>query len=470
MSETADCVVIGAGPAGYSLAIRLARYNKKVVVVEQASVGGTCLNRGCIPVKALLHAAGIVHHASEAQMMGIVFEKPKIDLMNLGKWQRGVVKRLRRGIEFLFRESKVDLRRGKAQLISPNTVLVRTIEGDTLITAKNIVLATGSEPIVYPNIKPDHQRIIDSNSALNIQDLPQRLVIIGGGAIGLEFATLFQRLGVKVQVWEMCDSILPALDKDITGLLQRQMEREGVEFQLGVKGVLCQLDDNHNSVKVCQEGKEPVFADKVLVAIGRRANTAGLRLKEIGVEMDGQGFVKTDINFQTNIKGVYAIGDVRGGPLLAHKAMFEGSQLAELLTGRLEELSPDHNFRVVPLVVYTDPEVATVGLTERACEKQGLKFLTAKVPVRAVGRAWTLNRSEGWCKIIASADTHRILGVTLIAPQADVLITEAALAVELGLTAEQIARVIHPHPTMSELLFETSTALLGRAIHIVNRV
>lgn len=460
-----DCVLIGAGPAGYVAGIRLAQYGMKVVVVEQENVGGVCLNRGCIPVKALLHAAGIIRNSLEARGMGIVFAKPEVDILSLRSWQRRIVERLRRGIEFLFKTNGVELLRGKARLLNPKTVAIKTDNGDIKITTPKVIVATGSKPALLSGLEPDHERIIDSNSALNLIELPQELVIIGAGAIGLEFATIFQRLGSKVRVLEMCDSVLPGIDRDITNLLQRQMEREGVEFQLGVKGVACQKAPAADGVRVCVEGKSPRQADKILVAVGRRANTSELGLEEVGVELNEAGFIKTDPSFQTSVKGVYAIGDVQGGPLLAHKAMYQGLLLAEIITGRRSHRHP----RAIPFVVYTDPEVATVGLTETEAKSQGLKVIVSKVPASAVGRSLTLHRPEGLCKIVAEEKTKRILGVGIVAPQADALIAEATLTVELGLTAEELGKVIHPHPTMSELFGEASEAVLGRAIHIVNQ-
>ncbi|MEO0071279.1 MAG: dihydrolipoyl dehydrogenase [candidate division WOR-3 bacterium] len=462
--------MIGAGPAGYVAGIRLAQYGKKVVMVEEASVGGVCLNRGCIPVKALLHAAGIVRNSLEARGMGIVFGQPEIDLLSLGTWQRRIVERLRRGIEFLFKTNGVELIRGKAKLLKPKTVGVRNDNGEIKITAPKVIIATGSIPAVLPGLEPDHKRIIDSNSALNLIDLPRQIIIIGAGAIGLEFATIFQRLGSKVLVLEMCDSILPGVDKDITNLLQRQMEREGVEFHLGVKGMSCQMSQSTAGVQVCIEGKTPLIADKILVAAGRKANTAELGLEEVGIELQETGFIKTDRSFQTNVKGVYAIGDVRGGPMLAHKAMHEGLILSEKLAPlQNSELRTKNHPRAIPFVVYTDPEVAIVGLTESEAKNNGMEVSISKVPVSAVGRSLTLGRTEGLCKIIADRKTKKILGVEIVAPQADALIAEATLAVELGLTAEDLGKVVHPHPTMSELLWEASAAVLGKAIHIVNQ-
>ncbi|MGB9742596.1 MAG: dihydrolipoyl dehydrogenase [candidate division WOR-3 bacterium] len=465
-SKTADILIIGAGPAGYVAAIRLAQLGQRVIVAERARVGGVCLNRGCIPVKALLHSASIIRNAAEARTLGIRFPKPEIDLVSLGSWKNRIVERLSRGIEFLFKGNGVELIRGRAQFESPDTVLV-TGEEELKVIALKVVVATGSEPAVLPGLVVDHRTIIDSNSALNLVELPRTLAVVGAGAVGLEFATIFNRLGVKVTVLEMCEQVLPGTDRELAVMLQRLLEREGIEFRLGVKGVNCV--SLANMARVCWEdgaGSGEIDADKVLVAAGRKPLTDGLKLEAAGVEVDECGFVKTNAEFETNVAGIYAIGDVRGGPLVAHKAMVEGLTLAEVIAGvrRQVERKP-----VIPLVVYTDPELATVGLTGEQAERLGLKVRVSRVPVSAVGRALTLGRSEGICKLVADEQTGRILGVSILAPQADVLIAEAAVAVELGLTAEQLGQVVHPHPTMSELLFEAGEAVLGRAIHILNR-
>lgn len=461
----AETVIVGAGPAGYVAAIRLAHQGRKVVVVEQSRVGGVCLNRGCIPVKALLHAAGVIRNAAEARVSGISFDPPRIDLVSLGSWKNRIVERLARGIEFLFKGNGVELVRGKARLKDERTVEV-SAENGLEITADRIVIATGSEPAVLPGLEVDHRNIIDSNSALNLVELPQSMIIVGAGAVGLEFATIFSRFGVKVTVLEVCDQILPGTDRELAVMLQRQMEREGIEFRLGVKKLSC-LGVEAGVSKVCWESGEKMAeltGEKILVAVGRKPLTEDLGLKRMGLELDERGFIRTDSHFQTNIPGVYAIGDVRGGPLLAHKAMYEGILVAELLAGVQKPARP----RAVPMVVYTDPEFASVGLTPAEAERQGVKVRVSRVPAAAVGRSLTLGRGEGMCKMVADDKTGRILGASILAPQADVLIAEVTVAVELGLTAAELGRVIHPHPTMSELVFEAGEALLSRAVHIIN--
>lgn len=469
MNKSADTVIIGAGPGGYVAGIRLAQLGQRVVVVEKARVGGVCLNRGCIPVKALLHSAAIIRNAAEARVMGIGFGPPKIDLVSLGMWKNRIVERLVRGIEFLFKGNGVELIRGKANLKDNHTVVV-TGEQEVEVTGHNLVIATGSKPAVLEGLTVDQNKVIDSDGALNLVELPSSMMIIGAGAVGLEFATIFNRLGVKVTVMEICEQILPGIDHDFAIVLQRQMEREGIEFQLGVKGIRCEPGDSKPGLRVCWEGggkTQELMVNQMLVAVGREPLSGELGLESVGVRTDERGFIKTEDNYRTNVDGIYAIGDVRGGSLLAHKAMYEGLMVAEIIAGR-RNYSGGGGY-ALPMVVYTDPEFATVGLSQSQAEKQGRKVRVSRVPLNAIGRSLTLNRSEGMAKLVVEEKTGKILGASILAPQADVLIAEAAVAVELGLTAEELGRVVHPHPTMSELLFEASEAVLGKAIHILNR-
>ncbi|MGQ9677694.1 MAG: dihydrolipoyl dehydrogenase [bacterium] len=467
MADSFDVVIIGAGPGGYVGALRLAQLGKKVAVVEEARVGGVCLNWGCIPVKSLLHAAAVVRNAAEARTMGITFNPPVLDLVSLNSWKRRIIDRLARGIEHLFKSNGVELIPGRAKLLAPDRLAVQEKENEKEIFAQHLVIATGSKPAVLPGIEPDHKKVIDSNSALNLVQLPKSIVIIGAGAIGLEFATIFCRLGVHVTVLEMGDTILPGLDPDLTRLLQHQMEREGVEIHTGVKGISCAVTTE--TTRVCVQDPKPFEwqAEKVLIAVGRKAYTQGLGLEELGVKLDGRGFIITAENYETNIPGVYAIGDVRGGPLLAHKAMYEGFNLAETLAGKGKPTPGEQ--KTVPVVVYTDPEIAAVGLDEPTAQAKGKKVKVARVPANAIGRSLTLNRSEGMCKLLIDEKTGKILGGGIVAPQADVLIAEITAAIELGFTAEDLGKPIHPHPTMSELVFETAHALLDSAVHVVQR-
>ncbi len=460
--ERYDVAVIGAGPAGYVAAIRLSQQGKQVLLVERDRVGGVCLNWGCIPVKALLHAAGIRRAATEARSWGMVFAPPELDFIALYSWKARVVERLVRGIEYLLKSNRVETVRGTARFGDSRHLCILPPDGaEYEVEAESIIICTGSKPATLPGIVPDNQFVIDSNGALNLVELPGRIAVIGAGAIGLEFATVFSRLGSKVIVLELFDQVLPGMDQEVCAVLQRCMTREGIEFHLGAnvesaEGGIVRFVEN--------DVVQNVQADRVLLAVGRTPLTDELNLAAAGVETDARGFVKTDGRCRTVVPNICAIGDVRGGPLLAHKAMAEAMSLAEALgSGR------PRRFRAMPSCVYTDPEVATIGLTETQARAEGRKVRVSRVPLTAVGRSLTLGRSEGLCKMVVDELSGKILGVTLLGPQAEVLIAEAGVAVELGLAANDLGRVVHPHPTMSELLFEAAEAACGRAVHLVSR-
>jgi len=460
-----DVLIIGGGPAGYVGAIRLAQLGKQVVVVERERLGGICLNQGCIPVKALLHAGSVVRNAAEARRFGVLFQAPDIDIVSLHGWKARIVDRLVRGIEYLFQANGVELVHGQAVFSGPEEVMVRTKAGEMSFTARNFVIATGSRPAMPSGIEPDGHKVISSKEALNLTTLPKRIAIIGAGAIGLEFATVFSRLGCKVIVLELMNQVLPGTDSDLASVVERQLRREGIEFQFGAK-VREIVKEPHLYVRYTGGGSEQILeTEQVLVAVGREPLTQELNLHKAGVQTDKQGFIKVNGSYRTSVPNIYAIGDVKGGALVAHKAMAEGIALAEIIG----ETGKEWNFRAVPFCVYTDPEIASVGWTAELARKQGLKIKVSRVPLSAAGRSLTLGRNEGFCKIVVEEKTDRILGVGIVGPQAEALIAEAAVAVELGLTAEQIGKVVHPHPTMSELLFEAARAIHGRAIHIVNK-
>uniref|UniRef100_A0A7C4CBF1 Dihydrolipoyl dehydrogenase n=1 Tax=candidate division WOR-3 bacterium TaxID=2052148 RepID=A0A7C4CBF1_UNCW3 len=464
VEKQVEVAIVGAGPGGYVAAIRLAQLGRRVALVERERVGGICLNWGCIPMKSLLHAAHVVRSAAEARTSGIVFDSPRIDVIGLLGWKSRIVERLVRGIEFLLKANGIELVTGQARFTGPRRLAVASAGGaTTAIVADKVVIATGSKPLELSGLEFGHGPVIDSNTALGLVGLPTRLAVVGAGAVGLEFATFFSRLGTKVVVIELADQILPGTDRDVAAGLQRQLQREGIDIRLKqtVRGVAA----GSPARVVCFDGtaEQIVEADKVLVAAGRVPLTDGLDLNVAGVATDERGFVRTGTGYETNLEGVYAIGDVRGGPMLAHKAMAEGLALAEHLSGGRRR------FRAVPACVYTDPEVATVGLSEAEARAEGREVKVAKVPASAVGRSLTLGRSEGLCKLVVDAETDKVIGAAILAPQADVLIAEAAIAVELGLRAADLGRVVHPHPTMSELLFEAAEAIHGRAVHVVNR-
>ncbi len=465
VARKVDVLVIGAGPAGYVGAIRRAQLGRKVVVVERERVGGICLNWGCIPVKSLLHAAATVRNAAEARRMGIVFDRPQIDIQALYGWKTRVVDRLVRGVEFLLRSNGVEVVKGTARFLDARRVMVAQPDGTEVeMSADSIVIATGSQPTVLPGFEPDGRHVLDSTGALNLTRLPGRVVVIGAGAIGLEFATVFRRLGASVTVLELMPQLLPGFDVEVSAALRKAMEGEGVEFHLGVKVSGLDREPGLQVRFASGDTESAVEADGVLVAVGRKPLTAGLELDKAGVRVDERGFIAVDQKYRTSTSHIYAIGDVKPGLLLAHRAMADGIALAESLAGARQ-----WRFKAVPSCVYTDPEVASVGINEAEAASQGLKVKVSHVPLAAVGRALTLGRSDGLCKMVVDAETDKVLGVQLAAPGADVLIAEAAVAVELGLTAAEIGSVVHAHPTMSELLFEAAEAIHSKAVHIVNR-
>jgi len=464
-ARRADFLVIGAGPAGYVAAIRLAQLGRKAIVVERDRIGGVCLNWGCIPVKAVLHAAAMVRGAAEARRMGIVFGQPEVDFQALYGWKSRVVDRLVRGVEFLLRSNGVETVKGTARFADPRRVIVAQPDGtEAEFVAENVIIATGSNSTVLPGLEPDGRQVTDSTGALNLTRLPGRVAIIGAGAIGLEFATAFRRLGASVTVLELMPQLLPGFDADVSLAVRKAMQGEGIEFQLGVKVTGIDREPGLAVRYVSGEAEAKVETDAVLVAVGRKPLTAGLELDNAGVKVDERGFIAVDQKYRTSAGHVYAIGDVKPGLMLAHRAMADGIALAESLGGGRQ-----WRFKAVPSCVYTDPEVASVGISEADAAAQGLKVKVSRVPLSAVGRSLTLGRSDGLCKMVVDAETDKVLGVQIAAPQADVLIAEATVAIELGLTAAELGRVVHAHPTMSELLFEAAEAIHSKAIHIVNR-
>jgi dihydrolipoamide dehydrogenase len=461
----ADFLVIGGGPAGYVAAIRLAQLGRKAVLVERDRIGGICLNWGCIPVKAVLHAAAAVRGGAEARRMGIVFGQPEIDFQALYGWKGRVVDRLVRGVEFLLRSNGVETVKGTARFVDARKVAVAQPDGtEAEFAAENVIVATGSASAVIPGFEPDGRQVVDSTGALNLTRLPGRITIIGAGAIGLEFATAFRRLGASVTVLELMPQLLPGFDTDVSAVLRKTFQSEGIEYRLGVKVTGLDREPVLAVRYLSGEAEARVETDLVLVAVGRKPLTAGLDLDKAGVRLDERGFIAVDQKYRTNAAGIFAIGDVKQGPMLAHRAMADGIALAESLAGGRQ-----WRFKAVPSCVYTDPEVASVGLSEAEAVALGTKVKVSRVPISALGRPLTLGRSDGLGKMVVDGETDKILGVQIAAPEADVLIAEAAVAIELGLTAADIGRVVHAHPTMSELLFEAAEAIHSKAIHIVNR-
>ena len=468
MTDIYDLAVIGTGPGGYVCAIRAAQLGMKVAVVEKrATHGGTCLNIGCIPSKALLHASERFDEAGrEFAHLGISISKPKLDLKAMMGHKSETVDANVQGVEFLLKKNKIDSFHGTARILGAGKVEVTPDKGaKQTVEAKNIVIATGSAVAPLPGVGIDEKRIVSSTGALALDKVPGHLVVVGAGVIGLELGSVWRRLGARVTVIEYLDRILPDMDLEIAKTFARSLKKQGFEFHLSSK--VTGVDAAGKQLKVSFEpaagGKAAALdADIVLVAIGRVPYSEGLGLEEAGIARDERGRITTDARFKTSVDGIYAIGDVIAGPMLAHKAEDEGAAVAEILAGQAGHV----NYDVIPGVVYTMPEVACVGRTEESLKKEGRAYKVGKFPFTANGRARANRNTEGLVKIIADAASDRVLGVHIIGADAGEMIHEAALVMEFSGSAEDIARSCHAHPTLSEAMREAALAVTGRAIHI----
>jgi dihydrolipoyl dehydrogenase len=465
MLDRYDVVIIGAGPGGYVAAIRAAQLGLHTACVEgRGSLGGTCLNIGCIPSKALLQSSEKFAEARHAfAEHGIKVGDVGLDLGAMMTRKDRVVTTLTRGVEFLFRKNKVDWLKGFGRITAPGKVAVAGADGaEHEVEAGSIVIATGSESAPLPGVSIDEQRILSSTGALALDHVPNRLVVIGGGYIGLELGSVWLRLGTKVTVVELLDRIVPNMDGELATALQRLLTRQGIEFKLGARVTDIREADDGVTIEIEGTERESLSADAVLVAVGRRPYTKGLGLETIGVARDEQGRIAVDDGFATGVPGIYAIGDVIRGPMLAHKAMDEGMALAERLAGQ----KPSIDYNAIPAVVYTWPEVASVGNIEEELKAAGTLYRAGKFPFSATPRARTNGDTVGFVKILADSATDRVLGVHIIGPDAGTMIAEATLAIEFGASAEDIARTCHAHPTLSEAMKEAALAVDGRAIHV----
>ncbi|MDG6078448.1 dihydrolipoyl dehydrogenase [Erythrobacter litoralis] len=463
-----DVLVIGAGPGGYVAAIRAAQLGLKTACAEsRETLGGTCLNVGCIPSKAMLHASEYFDAAANGAMAEMGIEvTPKLNLEKMHDQRRDAVKGLTGGIEFLFKKNKVDWKKGRATFQDAHTVKV----GEETVTAKNVIIATGSSVTPLPNVEIDNEKgvVVDSTGALELSKVPEKMVVIGGGVIGLEMGSVWRRLGAQVTVVEYLDKLLPGMDDDVRKEAGKIFKKQGMELKLSTKvtSVETKGDKATLTLEPAAGGEaETMEADCVLVSIGRRPNTDGLGLDNIGLELNKKGQVETDHDFRTKVDGVWAIGDVIPGPMLAHKAEDEGIACAENIAGQTGIV----NHALIPSVVYTWPEIAGVGLTtEEAVEKMGdkAKVKVGKFPMMANSRAKTNHEPDGFVKIIAEAESDRVLGVWAIASVAGTMIAQAAQAMEFGTTSEDIAYTCHAHPTHSEAMKEAAMAVQGKPIHV----
>jgi dihydrolipoamide dehydrogenase len=462
-----DLVVIGSGPGGYECAIRAAQLGLKTAVVEKwPTFGGTCLNIGCIPSKALLHASELFEDAGHKfSQMGIKVGAPGVDLPTLLKYKQQNVDANTKGVDFLFKKNKIETFRGVGRIVAPGKIEVKDDGGKTQsLETKNIIIATGSDVARLNGIDIDEKRIVSSTGALELAAVPPNLVVVGAGVIGMELGSVWRRLGAKVTVVEFLDHILPGIDGEVARQFQRLQERQGIAFKLSSK--VTAIDTSGKALKVKVEpaaggAAETLDADVVLIAIGRVPYTEGLGLEAVGVKKDNRGRVVIDEHFRTNVAGVYAIGDVVAGPMLAHKAEDEGVAAAEIVAGKAGHV----NYDVIPNVVYTSPEIASVGKTEEELKAAGITYNVGKFPFTANARARTDLATDGFVKILADAKTDRVLGVHILGPDAEALIAEAAIAMEFGASSEDIARTCHAHPTLSEAVKEAALAVAKRAIN-----
>ncbi|MDT7880590.1 MAG: dihydrolipoyl dehydrogenase [Candidatus Hydrothermia bacterium] len=457
-----ELAIIGAGPGGYVAGIRAGQLGIKAVIIEKNYLGGVCLNVGCIPTKALLHASEIFLQLKNSSKMGIEISDLKLDIKKLNNWKNSIVDKLVSGIKVLLKNYNVEVIFGEAKFLDEKSLLVKTKNGDIKIVSKYVIIATGSRPAELENIKRDGNFIWNSDDAVSLKEIPKRLLIIGAGAVGLEFASIYSRLGSEVMVIEIANQILPGVDSECANILKRALEKQNIKIStnskvIGYKG---------NVFEIEIDGKVENFEfDKVLLAIGRKPNVENLNLEKLGISLNEKGFIKVNEKLQTNVENIYAIGDVIGQPLLAHKASKEGIIAVEIIAG----IESKYDIKYIPSVVYTNPELASVGLSEEEAKRRGYKIKVGKFPISANGKALSMNITDGIAKIITNEENDEILGIHIVSPEASSLIAEGTLAMESYLTSEDIALTVHPHPSISEILMEAAENVKKKAIHIINK-
>jgi len=466
MGSQTDVVVIGAGPAGYVCAIRLAQLGKKVTVVDRAEVGGVCLNRGCIPSKALIYAGGLYERMSHLKEMGIEVEGASLNLSKLMKWKDSVVQKLTGGVAGLLKANGCTFIAGEAKFTSANTLEIKSGSGTTQLSFKQCVIATGSRPAQLPGWDVDQKQILDSTGALSQQEMPKSLLCIGGGYIGLELGTFYAKIGTQVTVMEVAPGLLGGVDPDLTKVVARKLEKMGVPVLLNVKIKGHKKTAKGIEVTIQDGGAEKKMEfEKVLVTVGRVPNSEQLGLEKAGLKVDAKGFLAVNSERRTSVPHIYAIGDIAGQPLLAHKGSKEGMVAAEAIAG----MKAEYDVVAMPAVIFTDPEIATVGMTEVEAKAKGIDVRVGNFPYAANGRALSVAEPEGFVKMIGDGKTGRLLGVHIVGAEASNLISEAALALEMGAHVEDLALTVHPHPTLPETLMEAAEATLGHAIHIYQK-
>ena len=467
LAQEIDVLVIGAGPGGYVAAIRAAQLGKSVTIVDKAELGGVCLNRGCIPSKALISAAERYQKLQSIGDMGIEIDgEVKVDMPKLMKWKGRVVKKLTRGVNSLLKGNKVEIISGEAFFTDRNRVRIVTEGSGQTYQFQDVIIATGSRAAELPSLPFDGKRILSSTEILELQEVPKRLIVIGGGYIGLELGTAYAKLGTEVTILEATESLLPGTDPALTKMVARKLKKLGVK---AITEAFVEGGENTGDevvVKAKVKGEEQTFtADYCLVAIGRTPNTNDLGLESIGVELDERGFIKIDEQCKTNIDHIYAIGDCAGGDLLAHKASYEGKVAAEVISGQKSVI----DYQAMPYVIFSDPEIAYTGLTEAEAKEAGYQPVVSRFPFQALGRALSMNETDGFVQVVADQESKRLLGVQIVGPEASSLIGEAVFALEMGANIEDLALTVHAHPTLTEGIMEAAEGILGLSVHMINR-
>jgi dihydrolipoamide dehydrogenase len=466
IAQKVQVVVIGGGPGGYVAAIRAAQLGKEVVLIEKENVGGVCLNAGCIPSKALIHAAKTAQTIRQAAGMGLRTTAPKLDMQRLQAWKNGIVQKLKGGVQSLLQANGVTVTFGSALFMTEDRIAVETGSGMEYYRFDQAIIATGSRPLQLPNLPFDGEHILSSTDALQLTERPDSLLIIGGGCIGLELGHAFAKLGTQVTIAELAPNILPGTDPALVQIVKKNLRRTGVTLLTETEVRSHEIQGGKVRIILCEKGTEHTLAvDKVLVSVGRRPNIEGLGLERAGLATDENGFLPTDSQGRTANPNIYAIGDITHGPMLAHKASNEGIIAAEAIAG----LHSAKDMACIPSVIFTDPEIASCGLTEAQARAKGYEVTVGKFPFGVNGRALTTDEGDGFCLVVAEKETGVLLGVHIVGPDASSLIGEAALAIEMGATLEDLHLTVHPHPTFTEVLMEAAADALGAAIHIAKK-
>ena len=467
-----EVAVIGSGPGGYVAAIRAGQLGKQVVCIEKESAGGVCLNVGCIPSKALISAAKQFDKIRHADAMGIMVAEPRLDVAKMLAWKGGIVDKLTSGVRQLIKSAGGKFVQGTARLRSARIIEVQSEQGTYTVEADHIIVATGSRPIAVPGFVIDNKRIHDSTGALSIPEVPKRLAVIGGGYIGLELGIMWAKLGAELTVVEFTDQLLPGNDPELVAVVARKLKKLGAKVHLMHKALRWEENKSGGMQLFAAPRTEgqgaapaelPIDCDHILVTVGRRPNCENLGLEQVGVKVDTRGFITVDKQQRTSVKNIFAIGDVCGQPMLAHKASREGEVAAEVIAGHKSEMDAV----AIPAVIFTDPEIGSVGLTEAQAQQQGRKVVTGKYNFAPLGRAMAALETEGFVKVVADAETHEVLGLHIVGPSATDLISEGALALEMGSFLPDLALTIHPHPTLGEAVMEAAKAALGESPHVV---